>query len=147
MDPVFREGFACLEQHGLSFDAWLYHTQLAELVDLAQAFPGVTVILDHVGGPLGIGPYAGKREEIFARWKTSITALCECSNMVVKLGGLAMPISGWGWHKQERPPGSEELCASTAPYYLFCIEKFAPGRCMFEINFPVDKASCSYTVL
>ncbi len=34
-----------------------------------------------------------------------------------------------------------------SPYYLFCVEKFGPERCMFESNFPVDKVSGSYTVL
>ena len=54
---------------------------------------------------------------------------------------------GFGWHKWEKPPTSEEIARATAPYYLFCIERFGVDRCMFESNFPVDKASCSYTVL
>jgi L-fuconolactonase len=33
------------------------------------------------------------------------------------------------------------------PYYEYTIEKFGADRCMFESNFPVDAASCSYTVL
>lgn len=147
MDSTFREGFACLEKYALTFDAWMYHTQLMELVDLAHAFPGVAIILDHIGGPLGIGPYQGKREEIFTEWKRCIEELAACPNIVVKLGGLAMPINGWGWHKQERPPSSEELAEATAPYYHFCIENFGVNRCMFESNFPVDKTSCSYNVL
>ena len=147
LDAAFREGFACLETYDLTFDAWLYHTQLTELLDLARAFPGVTIILDHFGGPLGIGPYAGKREQILVEWKKRIKELARCPNVIVKLGGLLMPINGWGWHKREQPPTSEELAAATAPYHLFCIEQFGVQRCMFESNFPVDKASCSYTIL
>lgn len=147
LDATFREGFACLESHDLIFDAWLYHPQLPELVDLARAFPGVTIVLDHFGGPLGIGPYAGKRDEVFVEWKKCIEELARCPNVVMKLGGLLMPINGWGLHKQDRPPTSEALAASTAPYYLFCIDAFGVERCMFESNFPVDKASCSYTTL
>jgi len=147
LDPTFREGFACLQKFGMSYDAWLCHPQLRELVDLARAFPDVRIILDHVGGPLGIGPYAGKREEVFQAWKRGIVELATSSNVVVKLGGLGMPICGFGWHEHANPPTSAELAEAMAPYYLFCIEKFGVDRCMFESNFPVDKASCSYTVL
>jgi len=143
---AFREGFACLSKLGLSFDAWVYHPQIPELADLAQAFPDVTVVLDHIGGPLGIGPYAGKREEVFALWRRNIVELAQCANVVVKLGGLTMTMSGFGWHKRDVPPGSIELAKAMGPYYETCIEYFGAERCMFESNFPVDRASCNYTV-
>ena len=136
-----------LQKYGLSFDALLYHTQLMELVDLAKAFPDITIILNHVGRPLGIGPYAGKRQEVFQEWKKGIVEVAACPNVVVKVGGLGNPISGFDWHKRRVPPTSEELAEAAAPYYLFCIEKFGANRCMFESNFPVDKASYSYTVV
>jgi len=145
--PEFREGFARLAEFGLSFDAWLYHTQIDELTDLARAFEGTSIILDHVGGPLGIGPFEGLRDQVFPRWKQSIVQIAQCPNVVVKLGGLVMPICGFGWHKRERPPSSTELAEVLSPYLLHCIDQFGPERCMFESNFPVDKASCSYTVL
>lgn len=147
LDDDFRKGFACLQRYGLSFDAWFYHAQLDELVDLARAFPDQPIILDHFGGPLGIGPYAGKPDEVFADWKRGIDAVSTCPNVVVKIGGLAMPINGYGWHKADRPPTSEEMAERTAHYYLHTIEKFGVERCMFESNFPVDRQSCSYTVL
>jgi len=146
-DAKFREGFARLAPHGLSFDAWLFHTQIDELTDLARAFEGTSIVLDHVGGPLGIGPFEGRQAEVFPVWKRSISEIARCRNVVVKLGGLKMPICGFGWHERPRPPSSEELAETLGPYYLHCIEEFGPGRCMFESNFPVDKASCSYTVL
>jgi predicted TIM-barrel fold metal-dependent hydrolase len=143
----FREGFEYLSKLGLSFDAWLYHTQIPELTELARAFPDAAIILDHVGGPLGIGPYAGKREEVFGIWRKNIVELADCENVLVKLGGLTMTMSGFGWHKRDAPPGSIELSESMGPYYQTCIECFGAERCMFESNFPVDRASCSYTVL
>lgn len=146
-DAKFREGFARLQKLGLSFDAWLYHTQLFDLVDLARAFPDTTIILNHVGGPLGIGPYIGKRKEVFEDWRRGIAAVAACSNVVVKLGGLTMTMCGFDWHKRDKPPTSAELAETNGPYYLYCIEQFGVKRCMFESNFPVDKASCSYTVL
>jgi len=147
LDARFRAGFARLAPLGLSFDAWLYHPQLCELADLARAFESTPIVLDHVGGPLGIGPYADQRAEVFEGWKKAIAELAQCPNVVCKVGGLQMPLNGFGWHHWERPPSSLELAASTAPYYLHCIEQFGPARCMFESNFPVDKVSCSYTVL
>ena len=146
-EPKFREGFAYLHKYNLSFDAWLYHTQLMELVALAKAFPDTPIILDHIGGPLGFGPYAGKREEVFQDWKRGMAALSLCPNVVVKLGGLGMPRIGFGWHERPTPPTSVELALAMAPYFNWCIEKFGVNRCMFESNFPVDKVSYSYTVL
>ncbi len=144
---AFRRGFAELAARGLSFDAWLYHPQLPELTDLARAFPETTIVLDHFGGPLGIGPYEGKRDEIYATWKTAVAELAACGNVVAKLGGLVMPVNGWGFHKRDEPPSSDELAAATRDWYLRAIDVFGPDRCMFESNFPVDKVSCSYRTL
>ncbi len=146
-DPTFREGFAELGKRGLSFDAWLYHPQIPELTDLARAFPETTIILDHFGGLLGIGPYEGKREEIFDAWRPQVSQLAECPNVVAKLGGLVMPVNGFGFHKRDRPATSDELVEATARYYRHTIECFGVERCMFESNFPVDRQSCSYAVL
>jgi L-fuconolactonase len=143
----FRLGFAQLQKLGLSFDAWLYHTQISDLVDLAQAFPDVAIVIDHAGGPLGIGRYAGRRREVFSAWRQDMIELAACHNVVVKLGGLTMTMSGFGWHRRATPPGSAELAQAMKPYYETCIEHFGADRCMFESNFPVDQASCSYVVL
>jgi len=146
-DEKFRAGFAQLAPRGMSFDAWNYHTQIAELADLARAFPQTTIVFDHFGGPLGIGPYQDRRSEIFARWKSDVTELAACENVVAKLGGLAMPINNFGWHKRARPASSDEIVAAHRDYYLHTLDAFGPDRCMFESNFPVDKQSVSYPVL
>lgn len=146
-DATFRAGFAQLAPLGLSFDAWLYHPQLDDLVDLARAFPGTTIILDHVGGPLGYGPYAGKADETFRGWSQSIRALAGCPNVVVKLGGLGMRLGVFDFHKREAPVSSEVLAAAWKPWIDTCIEAFGADRCMYESNFPVDKVTCSYAVL
>jgi L-fuconolactonase len=146
-DTPVREGFARLARLGLSFDAWMYHTQLGELVDLARAFPETPIVLDHVGGPIGLGRYAGKRDEVFAEWSGRIRELAACPNMHVKLGGLGMRMFGFNLHTGEMPPSSEELAAAWRPYLETCIAAFGPERAMFESNFPVDKGSCGYAVL
>jgi len=146
-NPRFREGFAELKKLNLSFDAWQYHPQLPQVTDLARAFPDTTIILDHFGGPLGVGPYQGKRTEIFATWKRDIAELARCQNVYAKLGGINMPVNGFDWHRRPQPPTSDELAAATRDYYMHTIDCFGPSRCMFESNFPVDRVSCSYAVL
>jgi predicted TIM-barrel fold metal-dependent hydrolase len=144
---TFRKGLQHVADLGLSFDAWLYHPQLPELTDLARAFPGLNIVLNHMAGPLGIGPYANQREEELTNWRQLMKSLSQCENVSVKLGGRAMKMSGFEWHTKALPPGSRELAAAMSPYFASCIEQFGPERCMFESNFPVDKASCDYTVL
>ena len=144
MHPKVREGFAKLHPLGLSFDAWMYFTQLGELVDLARTFPATPIVLDHVGGAIGLGPYAGRRDEVFAEWKARIAELARCPNVHVKLGGLGMRLFGFDFHTRDRPPSSEALAAAWRPYIDTCIEAFGPDRAMFESNFPVDKGSGSY---
>jgi len=147
LDSTFRRGFACLAPLGLSFDAWLFHPQIGELTDLARAFPDTRIVLDHCGGPAGLGVYANRREEIFVTWKASIEEIAKCPNVVVKLGGLAMRLLGFDFHERSVPPSSEQLTAAWRPYIETCVEAFGPQRCMFESNFPPDKGSCSYQVI
>ncbi|HPG28009.1 MAG: amidohydrolase family protein [Spirochaetaceae bacterium] len=146
-DAAFREGFRVLGEMGLSYDAYHYHFQTPHLRDLARAFPDVTIVLDHLGTPLGVGPYADRREEIFAEWSKGLAELASCENVVVKLGGLAMPWNGFGFEARERPPTSDELVAAQGRYYAHAIECFGVERCLFESNFPVDRLSVSYDVL
>jgi L-fuconolactonase len=146
-DAKFREGFAQLAPLGLSFESWQYHPQLPDAIDLARAFPDTAIILDHVGGVLGVGPYAGRRQEILAGWRRDIAELAKCPNVTVKLGGLGMTSFGFDFPERDAPPSSEELAAAWRPYIEPCIEAFGAERCMFESNFPPDKQSCGYTEL
>jgi len=147
LDPTFRKGFAELGPLGLIFEGVCRHPQLPDFIDLARAFPDTTLVLNHLGGVAGVGAYAGRREAVFTAWRDSITALADCPNVVVKLGGINMEYSGFGWHTKDKPPTSEALAAATRRYYETVIERFGCERCMFESNFPVDKVSCSYAVL
>ena len=146
-DAKFRAGFAHLAPRQLSFEGWCYHTQIPQLTELARAFPDTTIILDHFGGPIGVGPYADRSDEVFAAWRAAIRELAACPNVVAKLGGLAMEVNGHGWHHRASPPSSTELMEATRPYYEETIALFGPKRCMFESNFPVDKVSAGYDVV
>ena len=147
LDSTFRKGFACVAPLGISFDAWLFHPQIGELTDLARAFPDTKIVLDHCGGPIGIGGYANRREEVFPVWKASILEIAKCPNVVVKLGGLAMRLLGYDFHERPMPPSSEDAAVAWRPYIETCIAAFGPERSMFESNFPPDKGQCSYPVI
>ena len=143
----FRAGYRQLGKRQLTFEAWCYHRQIPDVTALARTFPETTIILNHFGGPLGVGRYAGKADEVYADWRKAITELATCPNVVVKLGGINMEMNGFGWHERPKPPTSQELADATRRYYAYTIQAFGPSRCMFESNFPVDKVTCSYGVL
>jgi L-fuconolactonase len=143
----FRAGFSELSRRGLTFDTWVYHPQLGEVASLARAFPETTIILDHLGGPLGIGPYTGRREEVFSDWRAGMRRLAEEPNVLVKLGGIFMPLNGWDLHKRESPASSEEVAALSRDYFLTAIDYFGVERCIFESNYPADRPSLPYATI
>lgn len=143
----FQAGAKVLADMKMTFEAWLYFHQLPQLLEFAKSVPNLTIILNHIGGLVMDGPYENKREEVIKIWKDGIAKIAECPNVVVKLGGIGMPRTGFDWHERDNPIGSEELASSIAPYFNYCIDNFGTGRCMFESNFPVDKVSFSYQVL
>jgi L-fuconolactonase len=145
-DKKFREGVALVGRLGLSYDVSLYHTQISEVADLASALPNTRIVLNHVGGVLGLGSYRGKRDEVFARWSSSIKALAARHNVFVKLGGLGQSYTSLRFDEDVEPPSSEMVAARFRPYIETCIAAFGTSRCMFESNFPVDKISYSYQV-
>lgn len=143
---AFRAGIAELGKLGLTFDAWIYFHQIPRLTALARAFPQVPIVLDHCGGILGIGRYAGQRDEVFATWSRNMRELATCANVMVKLGGLGMRLPGFGFETRERAPSSAELAEAWGPWMERCIEIFGAARCMFESNFPVDKGGFAYAI-
>lgn len=145
-DRTFREGIAVLARRGLSFDTQVYHPQLQELSDLAATFPTLTIVANHCGTPLGIGSYAGKRDEVFTRWSASIKQLAAHPNVFLRVGGLGMRYSGLGFAERPEPPSSEDVERVCRPWVETCLQAFGAHRCMFESNFPVDKVSYSYQV-
>jgi L-fuconolactonase len=146
-DSDFRAGVARLGARGFTYDSWHYHYQNGEFLALARAVPDTQMVLDHFGTPIGIGRFADQRDAVFAAWQEDLAAIARCENVVAKLGGLAMPDNGFGWHTADRPPTSDEFVATQGRYYRHAIECFGPDRCMFESNFPVDRMSISYPVL
>jgi len=144
---AFRAGARVLARRGLSLEAWLFGPQLPELAAFARAVPDLTIVLNHIGGLLRVGPYANQDEVVMPAWRRGIAEVAACPNVYVKLGGIGMPRTGFDWHTRNVPIGSAALAADMAPIIHHCIDQFGPQRSMFESNFPVDKVSYSYPVL
>jgi L-fuconolactonase len=143
----FRDGFAQLLPRGLSFDAWLFHPQLPELVDLAHCFPETSIVLDHCGGPIGIGRYAARRAEGLQEWRSSMAALADCPNVSVKISALNMSFTALDATHEPKPHDSLEMATLQRDIVLGTIDLFGPARCMLASNFPVDMVSTSYGLL
>lgn len=143
-EDSFGRGLDVLAGMGLVLDAWVFHTQLDEVIDLAKAHPDAPIVLCHCGGPLGYGPYTGKQDEVRSRWLAGMTELAKRPNVVVKLGGMMMRLAAYDYGKEPRPPTSTELAGLWRPYMEPCIELFGAERCMAESNFPVEKMGIAY---
>jgi predicted TIM-barrel fold metal-dependent hydrolase len=146
-DTRFRAGVAALGRASLSFDAWVYHPQLQEVAELARVQPGTTIILDHLGGPIGVGPYADRPDEAMAQWKAGMREVAESPNVFLKLSGVGMRLFGDDWSSRPQPPSSREVAEAFGDRIRWCIELFGAERCMFASNFPVDRGSFSYVIL
>jgi len=141
---AFRAGFAHLAPLGLSFEAWVFFHQLPVVASLARAFPETRIVLNHCGGIVRIARYASEREEVYYRWRSGMTELAQCPNVMVKLSGLGMRLGGFDFETRDRAPRSSELAAAWRPWIEGCVETFGSDRCMYGSNFPVDKGSYSY---
>ena len=146
-NETFRAGARVLARMGLTLEGWMFFPQLPELADFAKAVPELTIILNHIGGLVRVGPYANRDDEVLATWRRGIAAVAQCPNVVIKLGGMGMPRNGFDWHTRDTPIGSEELAAAMAPFKHYCIEQFGPNRCMFESNWPVDASVGRYATV
>lgn len=146
-DPSFRAGYARLAKHRLSFDAFIYHTQIPEVVDLARAFPDVTLVLDHIGVPLGVAEYASDIARSRREWEAGMRELSKCPNAYVKFGGFGATVFGYDFTSLPRPPTSEQLAQTWQPLLDTTLEHFGVARCMFESNYPVDRSVAGYGVL
>ena len=147
LHPNFIDGAKCIQNADLSLDFWIYHTQLNEMEKIARALPDLTIILNHVGGPIHLGEYEGKQAVTHREWRSAMIRLSRIPNINVKLGGLGMAVNGAKFHNDKIPPNSVQLSDVWKPWIYETIDMFGFDRCMFESNFPVDKGSCSYGAL
>ena len=145
--PELRTATAHFAPLGMIFEAWVYYTQMDAMIRLARDFPDTAFVLNHLGGPLHIGPYADDRQARFDAWRKAVLAAAELPNMTCKIGGIGMHYGGFEFHKRDKPASSQEIADAWRPYVETCVEAFGAERCMAESNFPVDKAIASYAVM
>jgi predicted TIM-barrel fold metal-dependent hydrolase len=145
--PSFLDGARALAGLGLSFEAWQYHHQLTEVADLAAAVPELSIVINHLGGPLGVGRFAGQRDAVLAELRSGLARLAELPNTSLKLGGVGMTRFGTGWEDRPTPPDSDTVAEHWGELIRWAIERFGPDRCMFESNYPVDGETTGYGVL
>jgi L-fuconolactonase len=142
--PELDRYCALLSEMGLVLDLWVYHTQLEQAAALAKRHPKLRIVLNHCGGPLGIGPYADRRAQVRDEWSRALAKVAANDNAIVKIGGLAMPRTGLSFADADKPANCLELVERWTPYVRTCVDLFGAERSMFESNFPVDKGSCNY---
>jgi predicted TIM-barrel fold metal-dependent hydrolase len=153
-DPAWRAGYQTLGERGFSFDAWMYYQQLPDFIDLVRAIPDTPVVLVHLATPIGLGgDYCGlgstaaERDKIAAEWKDSLLRLAEVPHIRFKIGGLSMPIIGFGAERQPTTMSKGEFVNRVGPFVTWALDALGIERCMFASNFPMDKVSISYQTL
>lgn len=148
LQPESLKALTVLRDMGLTLDAYLFHTQLADIEALARALPDLSIVVNHIGAPLGEGRYAARRTEVEAQWREGIARLAPFENVAIKIGGFAISrINLIARGDRTDPPSSEVVAAACAPWLDHCLDSLGAGRCLFGSNFPVDKVAMSLTVL
>lgn len=148
-DKQFLKGFETLAQYNLSFDAWVYSTQLSDVIALAKQFPETSIVLDHLGTPAGlfgkVGQHTGltqvARDNIFFQWQEDIAELATYSNVYTKMSGLLMPVLGHQFYKQKQVASKAEVFDLVHPIITHALQSFGTYRVMFASNFPMDSVS------
>lgn len=147
----FLKGFEQLAQHNLSFDAWVYSQQIADVIELAKIFPETSIVLDHLGTPAGLFGKVGQntglsktaRENIFYQWQEDIAELSTLPNVYTKMSGLFMPVLGHQFYKNKQLASKQQIIDLVAPLILHALESFGTYRVMFASNFPMDRVNTS----
>ncbi len=119
-DRRWRDGYALLGQHRLSFDLQTPWWHLDAAAELAADFPATTIILNHTGLP------ADRSAEGLAAWRRHLELLARQPNTALKISGLGIP--GRPWRLEDNRQVIRDAIA------IFGLE-----RCMFASNYPVDR--------
>lgn len=146
-EPEVRLALQVLSDMGLVFDVQVFFPQLLEVAEIADALPDLTVVLNHCGGPLGYGPYAGNMPEHYALWRQNLLEVARRPNVVCKLGGILIRTTDFDYLGADLPASSQRLADAWRRWIEPCIEVFGVDRCTFESDYPVEKCGVSYASL
>tara|TARA_B110000438_G_scaffold24681_1_gene22993 strand:+ start:792 stop:1670 length:879 start_codon:yes stop_codon:yes gene_type:complete len=121
----FRRGFALQEEYDLISSIAVRWNDMEKLVDLANSFPNIKIVLDHAGNP------DFRTEEYFKNWQSGMKKISKMENISCKISGLGMGDHNW-------------TLQSINPYVETCFELFGISRVLFATNWPVDGLYSSY---
>jgi predicted TIM-barrel fold metal-dependent hydrolase len=125
-DTRWRDGYALLARHGLSFDLQVLHWHLPEAAQLARDFPETTIIVNHAGLP------TDRSAAGLAAWRRSLESIAAQPNAAIKISGIGIPGRPW-------------TVETNREVVLDVIRIFGVERCMFASNFPVDGLAGTFT--
>jgi predicted TIM-barrel fold metal-dependent hydrolase len=146
----FLSGFEALAKRGLTFDAWVFSHQLDDVITLAREYPETTIVLDHLGTPVGAaGPYGRStgttrqdRAAIVTAWRDRLAELSTAPNVVVKASGIAFSALG---HNEAM--SAQDLAYAVVYLLETVVSVFGEDRVMFGSNYPIDKPLASYNAV
>jgi predicted TIM-barrel fold metal-dependent hydrolase len=127
-DPRWRNGYALLSRHGLSFDLQTPWWHLDAAADLARDFPATQIVINHTGLP------ADRSPEGLAGWRRAMALIAEQPNLAVKISGLGR--AGLPWTVEANGPVIRDTIA------IFGID-----RCLFGSNSPVDSLVATFDAI
>jgi L-fuconolactonase len=114
------ESLVAVEGHGLVLELpCVFPRHLADLPELAQRRPGLTIVIDHLGKPpLGTA--------LMGEWTAALRRAAEFPNVCAKISGLNTTIATPAW-------GSADL----RPAVEVALESFGADRLMCGSDWPV----------
>jgi predicted TIM-barrel fold metal-dependent hydrolase len=127
-DQHWRDGYALLGRHALSFDLQTPWWHLDAAAELARDFPATQVVINHTGLP------ADRSPEGLAGWRRAMAMAADQPNVAVKISGLGRPDLPW-------------TVEANGPVIRDTIALFGIDRCLFGSNFPVDSLVATFNAI
>ncbi|MBS0547985.1 MAG: amidohydrolase family protein [Proteobacteria bacterium] len=127
-DKAWRRGFELLAKHDFVCDVQVPYWYLDQIADLAAAYPGTRIGINHTALP------ADRTPEGLAAWRRALELVAPLPNVHLKVSGIGVPPGAW--------PVEENL-----QIVRDAISIMGWQRCMFASNFPVDELCGSYDTI
>jgi L-fuconolactonase len=125
--PTLSRALDALIEHKLIFDALVFARHLPHLLEFAQRYPSLTIVIDHGGKPA-----ITDAQTKWQPWADRIAALARLPQVYCKLSGLATEAGpGWTWER-------------LAPYVDHLITHFGANRLMWGSDWPVLELNGDY---
>ena len=124
--PAVLNGLAVLEKHKVPYDLLLFVKHLKHAATLAQKFPGLKMVIDHLAKPR-------IKDHSMEIWKDAFTAASKFPNVFCKLSGMVTEADWKAWRVDD-----------LKPYVQLALDAFGPDRLMFGSDWPVCALAAPY---